>query len=321
MTQRLLTRWFLTSKERGNPSTRLDARHLGGAPWTEGNMVRPLIHGATYFAELHRRVSQMRDGDLLMFVDWRGDPDERLTGSPDTEVGKVFADAARRGVDVRGLVWRSHWDRLAFSAGENRRLGDEINDAGGQCLLDMRVRTGGSHHQKFVVLRHGSRPALDIAFLGGIDLCHGRRDDASHAGDPQPQALAAEYGPRPPRHDVQLAIGGPAAAFRQILVASNGSSLVRSPIWTTALLGLGEALDDDNVGQLGELVRAEQQFAGAIAATHNHPGLLHDHTVDVDWQITNAKRSDPTDHHACEVHGGLFVGEGETPVSYTHLRA
>src|SRR5664280_2168706 len=143
MTQRLLTRWFLTSKERGNPSTRLDARHLGGAPWTEGNMVRPLIHGATYFAELHRRVSQMRDGDLLMFVDWRGDPDERLTGSPDTEVGKVFADAARRGVDVRGLVWRSHWDRLAFSAGENRRLGDEINDAGGQCLLDMRVRTGG----------------------------------------------------------------------------------------------------------------------------------------------------------------------------------
>jgi hypothetical protein len=69
MTQRLLTRWFLTWTERGNHSTRLDARHPGGAAWTEGNMVRPLIHGATYFAELHRRVSQMRDGDLLMFVD------------------------------------------------------------------------------------------------------------------------------------------------------------------------------------------------------------------------------------------------------------
>ena len=51
--------------------------------WTEGNLVRPLIHGATYFAELHHRVSQMRDGDLLMFVDWRGDPDERLAGTPD----------------------------------------------------------------------------------------------------------------------------------------------------------------------------------------------------------------------------------------------
>ena len=43
------------------------------------NLVRPLIHGAAYFAELHRRVSQMRDEDLLLFADWRGDPDERLT--------------------------------------------------------------------------------------------------------------------------------------------------------------------------------------------------------------------------------------------------
>ena len=231
-TQQLLTRWFLTSAERGNPSTGLDARHLGGAAWTEGNMVRPLIHGSTYFAELHRRVSQMRDGDLLMFVDWRGDPDERLTGSPDTEVGKVFADAARRGVDVRGLVWRSHWDRLAFSAAENRRLGDEINDAGGQCLLDMRVRTGGSH-QKFVVLRHGSRPELDVAFLGGIDLCHGRRDDASHAGDPQPQAMAAVYGLRPPWHDVQLAIGGPAVGDVETVFRErwdDAQSLSRSPL-------------------------------------------------------------------------------------------
>ena len=204
------TQWFLTSRERGNPSTRLDARHLGGEAWTEGNLVRPLIHGTTYFAELYRRVLQMRGGDLLMFADWRGDPDERLNGTPDSAVGTVFADAAQRGVDVRGLVWRSHWDRLAFSAAENRHLGEEINAAGGQCLLDMRVRTGGSHHQKFVVLRHLERPDLDIAFLGGIDLCHSRRDDASHRGDPQRQKMAAVYGPRPPWHDVQLAISGPA---------------------------------------------------------------------------------------------------------------
>ncbi|MEO7421909.1 MAG: phospholipase D-like domain-containing protein [Ornithinibacter sp.] len=178
--------------------------------WTEGNLVRPLIHGATYYAELLERVSRMREGDLLMFVDWRGDPDERLTSTDPTGIGAVFADAARRGVDVRGLVWRSHWDRLAFSARENRHLGEEVNAAGGQCLLDMRVRTGGSHHQKFVVLRHPDRSALDIAFLGGIDLCHGRRDDASHRGDPQTQPMATVYGSRPPWHDVQLAITGPA---------------------------------------------------------------------------------------------------------------
>ena len=227
------TRWFLTSQERGNPSTRLDARHPGGAPWTEGNLVRPLIHGATYFAELHQRVSQMRDGDLLMFVDWRGDPDERLTGSPGSEVGKVFADAAERGVDIRGLVWRSHWDRLAFSAAENRLLGDAINDAGGQCLLDMRVRTGGSHHQKFVLLRHRDRPEMDLAFLGGIDLCHGRRDDAQHHGDSQRQPMAAVYGPRPPWHDVQLAISGPAVGDVETVFRErweDTQALSRSPL-------------------------------------------------------------------------------------------
>jgi len=204
------TQWFVSSLERGNLSTRLDSRHEGAVAWTEGNLVRPLIHGVTYFAELNHRVAQMRDGDLLMFADWRGDPNERLAGTPDTEIGRVFADAARRGVDVRGLVWRSHWDGLTFSAAENRHLGDEINDAGGECLLDMRVRIGGSHHQKFVILRHHQRPELDVAFLGGIDLCHGRRDDASHQGDPQPQPMAAVFGPRPPWHDVQLAISGPA---------------------------------------------------------------------------------------------------------------
>jgi phosphatidylserine/phosphatidylglycerophosphate/cardiolipin synthase-like enzyme len=195
--------------------------------------VRPLVHGATYFTELHRRVSQMRRGDLLMFVDWRGDADERLTDSPGTEVGAVFAQAARRGVDVRGLLWRSHWDRFAFSSEQNRQLGDEINNAGGQCLLDMRVRTGGSHHQKFVILRHHDRPELDVAFLGGIDLCHGRRDDASHRGDPQPLPITAAYGLRPPWHDIQLAISGPAVGDVETVFRErweNPQALSRSPI-------------------------------------------------------------------------------------------
>ncbi len=201
--------WYLTADERGNPSTRLDRRHPDGRSWTEGNLVTPLVHGKAYFAALGERVSRMREGDLLLFVDWRGDPDQRLTGERGSEVAALFADAARRGVDVRGLVWRSHWDRLAFSAGENRHLGEDINAAGGECVLDMRVRLGGSHHQKFVVLRHPGRPELDVAFVGGIDLCHSRRDDSSHAGDPQPQTMAKVYGPRPPWHDVQLALTGP----------------------------------------------------------------------------------------------------------------
>src|SRR3546814_7605980 len=47
--------WLLTPGERGNGQTRLDDGHQGRA-WSEGNLVRPLIHGATYFAELYQRI-------------------------------------------------------------------------------------------------------------------------------------------------------------------------------------------------------------------------------------------------------------------------
>jgi phosphatidylserine/phosphatidylglycerophosphate/cardiolipin synthase-like enzyme len=207
-----LTDWFLPSAERGNPATVLDRRHPDGRAWSSGNLVRPLVHGATYFAELYAAVERQRAGDALFFVDWRGDPDQRLADHPDSDVATLLSRAARRGVEVRGLIWRSHWDHLAFSAAENRHLGEDVDAAGGCCLLDMRVRIGGSHHQKFVVLRHSERPGWDVAFVGGIDLGHSRRDTSDHHGDPQAQPMARVYGDRPPWHDVQLAITGPAVA-------------------------------------------------------------------------------------------------------------
>ncbi|TQS45562.1 phospholipase D family protein [Cryptosporangium phraense] len=201
--------WFLSADERGNPATRLDSRHPDGAAWTSGNDVRPLIHGATYFADLLHAVDAAEKGDILFFTDWRGDPDE-LLAEPDRTVRSVLSDAAKRGVVVKSLVWRSHLDKLQFSAEENRHLGVEIEEAGGEVLLDMRVRTGGSHHQKFVVVRHPGDPGRDIAYVGGIDLGHSRRDDADHAGDPQAQPMPDVYGERPPWHDVQVRIQGPA---------------------------------------------------------------------------------------------------------------
>jgi phosphatidylserine/phosphatidylglycerophosphate/cardiolipin synthase-like enzyme len=206
----ILAQWLLTKGERGNGATRLDAWHPGQQAWSEGNLVRPLVHGAAYFAELYQRLAATRAGDLVFFADWQGDADERLTGAPGSEVADVLARADERGVDVRGLVWRSHWARFGFTAGENRLLGRTLQKRGAEALLDMRVRTGGSHHQKFVVIRHGDDASRDIAYVGGIDLCHSRRDDTDHAGDPQALRLAKEYGPTPPWHDIQAAIQGPA---------------------------------------------------------------------------------------------------------------
>ena len=194
--------WFLTAEQRGNDATRL-------RPWTEGNAVRPLVHGSTYFAALAEALAQVGRGDLVLFSDWRGDPDQRLTDGGAT-VTEALSAAVLRGALVKGLMWRSHLDRLRFSNEENRSLAERVNDAGGEVLLDQRVRAVGSHHQKFVVIRHPSRPADDVALLGGIDLAHGRRDDAGHRGDPQAVPFAHQYGPRPPWHDVHVEIRGPA---------------------------------------------------------------------------------------------------------------
>ncbi|MGY2873314.1 phosphatidylserine/phosphatidylglycerophosphate/cardiolipin synthase-like enzyme [Marmoricola sp. URHA0025 HA25] len=188
--------WFLPESDR---------------PWTSGNLVVPHVHGADYFARLVQVVGAARPGDRVFFTDWRGDADERLADDGPT-IGDLLAGAAGRGVEVRGLLWRSHSDRTRFNAQENRHLGAVINEAGGEALFDERVRRGGSHHQKlFVVQRHG-HPEEDVAFVGGIDLCHGRRDDAAHRGDPQPAPLDPRYGPNPPWHDATLEIRGPAIA-------------------------------------------------------------------------------------------------------------
>ncbi|MET9436419.1 phospholipase D-like domain-containing protein [Streptomyces sp. NPDC006551] len=287
--------WLLAHGERGNTATRLDKRRPDGACWSEGNEARPVVHGAAYFAELLAGIRAMRAGDLLLFTDWRGDPDERLDGDG-TEIGTVLGRAAERGVIVKGLLWRSHLDRFRFSEEENRHLGEEIEEAGGECLLDMRVRPGGSHHQKMVVLRHPGRPERDIAYIGGIDLCHGRNDDADHRGDPQTLPFAAAYGPRPPWHDIQLALRGPVvgdieAVFRERW--EDPSPLSRSP-----------------VTRLRELVHREDTHADSLPPQTADPGPCGTHTVQVLRTYPNRLLA-----------GYPFAPDGERSIARAYLKA
>jgi phosphatidylserine/phosphatidylglycerophosphate/cardiolipin synthase-like enzyme len=285
--------WLLTSLERGNPATVLDKRHAGKAAWSAGNQVRPLVHGAAYFAELLAGVEGLRAGDSLLFTDWRGDCDELLAGAG-SEVAHVLCAAARRGIVVKGLVWRSHPDRLRFSARENRHLGDVIEAAGGECLLDTRVRPGGSHHQKFVVLRHPGRPGLDVAYVGGIDLSHSRHDDAGHAGDPQAQPIAAVYGDRPPWHDIQVAIRGPAvgdveAVFRER--REDPAPLSRNP-----------------VHRLRALLHPQDTQAGSLPPQLPDPAPRGPHTVQLLRTYPNRRQ------------GYAFAPDGERSIARSYLK-
>jgi phosphatidylserine/phosphatidylglycerophosphate/cardiolipin synthase-like enzyme len=285
----VLESWFLTSLERGNEVTGLDRRRPDGLAWSTGNRVETLVHGAVYFRRLLEVIRELGAGDQLYFTDWRGDPDQRLGDDPDTEVGAVLAAAARNGVMVKGLVWRSHLDRLGFSANENRHLGQQVNSAGGEVLLDQRVRFGGSHHQKLVVIRRPGRPESDVAFIGGIDLCHSRRDEADHDGDRQHQTMAPVYGPRPPWHDAQLAIQGPAVGDLEFSFRERWDD--RSP------------LSRDPLGILHDLLRHTHRKASTLPPMPADPPPGGTHAVQV--LRTYARR-----------HGGYpFAPQGERSVA------
>ena len=191
--------WFLTGPERGNRASEIRAH-------TTGNLVEPLVHGSTYFRCLHGHLTALQAGDEVYLASFRADSEELLDG-PGTEVGDVLGAAAARGVVVSGLVWRSQPKQLEQSEQANAELVRVLRDAGGEVALDARTRRGGSHHQKLVVCRSAQG---DVAFLGGIDLALSRNDDAQHGGDPQVMPFTSTYGDRPPWHDVQVAVRGPA---------------------------------------------------------------------------------------------------------------
>jgi phosphatidylserine/phosphatidylglycerophosphate/cardiolipin synthase-like enzyme len=195
-------RWLLSARERGNRASELSR----GRGWTSGNGVVPLIDGATYFARLSEELGGLRRGDRVFIADWRGDEDEIIVEG--VTLGELLTGLVRRGVEVRGLLWRSHPRIMGFQEETQVELARAVNEAGGELLLDERVRRGGSHHQKFVMIERDGRP--EVAFVGGIDLCHGRRDRRTHEGDPQRERLDAIYGERPGWHDVQVEIRGPA---------------------------------------------------------------------------------------------------------------
>jgi phosphatidylserine/phosphatidylglycerophosphate/cardiolipin synthase-like enzyme len=200
--------WLLTSDERGNPGTAIDLERGDGLAWTAGNRVTVHVDGSVYFERLHELLTGLGAGDWVYLTDWRIDATRRLAG-PGSELGPLLAGLARRGVAIRGLLWRSHPALVHFNQDANRVLSTMVNRAGGQLVADQRVRRFGSHHQKLLVVHLPNDPGRCIAFVGGIDLARGRRDDPGHLGDADPVRIDPRYGRRPPWHDLQLELHGP----------------------------------------------------------------------------------------------------------------
>ena len=163
--------WFLDATERGNPWT----------PWTPGTRTGvpgPAATGCARWCTAPTtspscwRAEAAGAGDLVMFAGladgrrpasrpggghrrsprcWRGRP-----GAGWTSAGCSGARSPRR-CGSRPSRTRSRHGRSSRPAG--------------QCLLDMRVRPNGSHHQKFFVLRHRGRPELGTSRSSAGSTC------------------------------------------------------------------------------------------------------------------------------------------------------
>ena len=147
---------------------------------------------------------------------WVRGPDLRTGAATPTSSSTTPATPRRRPgrgagarVDVRGLLWRSHWRKVrlplgrAFEAGQD--LGGARRGMPGTCefapvVPPPEVRGAAAPR----------RPDPDVAYAGGIDLCHSRRDDDTHGGDPSRCRLLPSTARNPAWHDVQVAVRGPA---------------------------------------------------------------------------------------------------------------
>jgi hypothetical protein len=204
--------WLLTDADMGpfrSPAFTLD------------NLVLFFVDAEAYYTTLSSRLDGLAAGDQVLLAGWRFSPEQMLTpgvpGSPGylDRLLKLRAD----GIVVRALLYGSQFSTLpvrrprvpTLPSKDNFDFRTGLVDAGAQAILDARVGEFGSHHQKCAVVQGVAEGAC--AFVGGIDVCLDRWDNAAHVDPPIRQREPDFLGTQiflPGWHDVQCAVFGPA---------------------------------------------------------------------------------------------------------------
>jgi phosphatidylserine/phosphatidylglycerophosphate/cardiolipin synthase-like enzyme/uncharacterized membrane protein YdjX (TVP38/TMEM64 family) len=159
------------------------------------------------------RAAIARAKRSVFILGWDFDSRVRLVPQPDdgyrAELGEFLKEVVRRSRELRMYVLS--WDfAMAFALDREwvplYKLGWRTHPAPRLSFrLDDRHPPGGSHHQKVVVVDDA------VAFVGGLDLTHGRWDTPEHRRE-EPNRLDAQGRIGRPNHDVQAIVDGAAAA-------------------------------------------------------------------------------------------------------------
>jgi phosphatidylserine/phosphatidylglycerophosphate/cardiolipin synthase-like enzyme len=169
-----------------------------------------LVDGQDYFAAVLAALRQARRS--VMLLGWGFDPRTRLLpdgferGDEPDEIGHVLIDlaAARPGIDIRVLIWKSALPVEATQEFFPHRARPWFADTTVRFRLDNATPLAGCHHQKVVVIDDR------IAFCGGADFGVDRWDTPAHA-DADARRIDPSFSSHPPRHEVAMLVEGDAA--------------------------------------------------------------------------------------------------------------
>lgn len=214
----------------------------------------PIVDGAGYLAAV--KAAMLRAERRIMLIGWN--LDSRTAFEP---TGSTLSGPDHLGLFLHWLLWRRRhlqvyllksnlrllpafdgfWFGVAPVALLNQITCNRLHFA-----VDGAHPTGAVHHQKIVVVDDA------MAFCGGIDLTVGRWDTRQHLpDDPGRKTSGQPYGPR---HEVAVAVDGPAARVlaqqaRDRWRGATGRTLPpvspREPVWPHRLR---PALRDVQVG-------------------------------------------------------------------------
>ncbi|MFI7674277.1 phosphatidylserine/phosphatidylglycerophosphate/cardiolipin synthase family protein [Actinophytocola sp. NPDC049390] len=187
--------------------TGMTDRFGGRAAIRHGNRVDVLVDGEEALPAIAQAVRNARSH--VHIANWHASPDFRLTREDDAPTLRdLLATTARRGVDVRLLLWAgppvpAFQPTRRLVRAEQRKF---TENSSVRCVLDARERTLHCHHEKLVVIDD------TVAFVGGVDFTalEGDRHDSTDHPPSRPICW----------HDLMTRLEGPVVAdvarhFRQ----------------------------------------------------------------------------------------------------------
>jgi phospholipase D1/2 len=169
-----------------------------------------LVDAADYFAAVRSAIAQARRSVFILGWDF----DSRIALVPGADdgypepLGEFLRAVVRRAPRLR--IYVLSWDFAMLFAGDREfrplyKLGWKSHPAPRLAFrLDGCHAFGSSHHQKVIVVDDA------VAFVGGLDLTHGRWDTPEHRRE-QPHRLDSSGKQSRPNHDVQAVVDGRAA--------------------------------------------------------------------------------------------------------------